>query len=186
MQKAMSRGGGGGMSWARAIILATGFFFISVIFLGQIPAFFSLAYTQAQLHTASQATLSLGLLAVGISLIAITTSFLFDPKPLARLVPAVFGLIGLGLSGLGVLGLGFVTVTRHQFFPDQTVVKVAGGTQTINWPDPAHGWFLNQYWFQPQSVDIGALSFISLFTGLGILSYVVLYRFHSQGKITPV
>jgi hypothetical protein len=186
MQNGLSRAGGGDMSWARAIILATGFFFISAIYLGQIPAFFGLAYTQAQLHTASQATLTLGLLALGIALIALTASFLYDPKPLTRLFPPLFGLVGLGLAGVGSLGMLFVLVTGHHYFPDQTISQApGGGTITTNWPDPSHGWFLSPTWFQPQSVDIGAISFVAFITGMGILTYVALYFPYSRGKLTP-
>lgn len=186
MQQTMNRTGGGEMSWARALVLATGFFFISVIFLGQIPSFFSLIVTQANLHTASQSFLSLGLLALGIALIAFTASFLFDTKPISRLLPPLFGLVGLGIMGLGILGMIFVTISRHPYFPDQTVVHSASGLQTINWPDPNHGWFLNAYWFQPQSVNIGAVSFVAFVTGGGIFSYALLYFFHARGKLTPI
>jgi hypothetical protein len=186
MQNGTASTGGSDMSWARAIVLATGFFFISAIYLGQIPAFFSLAYTQAQLHTASQATLSLGLLAAGLALIAITASFIYDPKPLSPLLPPLFGLIGVGLAGIGVIGMGFVFLTGHHFFPDQTVTVVNGNINTNNWPDPSHGWFLNQYWFQPQSVDIGSVSFIAFITGMGMLTYALLYYPWRNGKLTPV
>jgi hypothetical protein len=186
MQNGTASTGGSDMSWARAVVLATGFFFISAIYLGQIPAFFSLAYTQAQLHTASEATLSLGLLALGLALIAITASFLYDPKPVLPFLPPLFGLIGLGLAGIGVIGMGFVLLTGHHFFPDQTVTVVNGSVNTANWPDPSHGWFLNQYWFQPQSVDIGAISFIAFITGMGILTYAALYYPWRNGKLTPV
>ncbi len=186
MQNGLTRVGGNDMSWARAIILATGFFFISVIYLGQIPSFFGLAYTQAQLHTASQATLTLGLLALGIALIALTASFIYDPKPVSRLFPPLFGLVGLGLAGVGILGMLFTLVTGHHFFPDQTIsVAPGGGTLTTNWPDPSHGWFLNPAWFQPQSVDISAVSFVAFITGMGILTYAALWFPFSRGKLTP-
>ena len=185
MQHTMNRDGGGPMSWPRALVLATGFFFISVIFLGQIPSFFSLVFTQATLHTMSQSMLSLGLLSVGIALIAITASFLYDPKPLSRLFPPLFGLIGLVIMAAGVAAMFFVLTSGHEFFPDQTIVHTAAGLQQVNWPDPGHGWFLNQYWFQPQSVDIGAIGFVALVTGGGVLSYALLYYPYSRGQLTP-
>lgn len=186
MQNGTASTGGSDMSWARAIILATGFFFISAIYLGQVPAFFSLAYTQAQLHTASQTTLTLGLLAVGLALIAITASFLYDPKPVLGIFPALFGLIGLGLAGIGVLGMLFVFVSGHHFFPEQTVTLSNGNVILNNWPDPSHGWFLNPAWFQPESVDIGAVAFVAFITGMGILAYAALYYPWRNGKLTPV
>ncbi len=186
MQQTVNRTGGTDMSWARAVVLATGFFFIAVIFLGQIPAFFSLVFTQANLHTMSQSMLSLGLLSAGIALIALTASFLYDPKPVSGLFPPLFGLIGLGLMGLGTIGMLYVFISGHAYFPDQTVVHTANGLQTINWPDPSHGWFLNPYWFQPQSVDIGAVGFVLFVTGGGVLSYAALYFPYSRGRLTPV
>ena len=172
------------MSWARALVLATGFFFLSVIFLGQIPAFFELTSNQATLGRFSQSLLELGLLAGGMALIGITASFLYDPKPVSQLFRAVFGLLGLGLSAVGAVLMLFVFTTKHEYFPDQTVQNLGPGKSiTTNWPFPDHGWFLSSIWFQPQSVDMGAVGFILLFTGLGILSYVLLYGPYSKGKL---
>ncbi len=173
------------MSWPRAVILATGFFFISVIYLGQIPSFFSLVFTQANLHTMSQSMLSLGLLAAGLAVIAIAISFIYDPKPVLPFFPPLFGLIGAGITGAGVLGVLFVLTTRHQYFPDQTIQRVNGNTVITNWPDPAHGWLFRPYWFQPQSVDIGAISFVAIMIGGGLLSYALLYYPWKAGKLTP-
>ncbi len=91
------------------------------------------------------------------------------------------------MAALGGAGILFVLTTGHQYFPDQTIQRGAGGTiTTINWPDPAHGWFLNPNWFQPQTVDISAVALVVLFTGLGILSYAMLYYPWSRGRLTPV
>jgi len=185
MQQTTARTGGGDMSWPRAVILATGFFFISAIYLGQIPSFFSLVFTQANLHTMSQSMLTLGLLTVGLALIAIAISFMYDPKPVLPIFPPLFGLIGLGILGAGAVGVLFVLTTGHQYFPDQTIQRVNGNAHITNWPNPDHGWFLDPKWFQPQSVDIGAVSFVALMIGGGLLSYALLYYPWSRGKLTP-
>ena len=171
------------MSWARAMVLATGFFFISVIYLGQIPSFFELAATQATLSIFEQSMLNLGLLALGIALMGLTVSMLYDPKPVARIFVLAFGAAGAGLAVVGAGLMGFVYTSGHKYFPDQTVVGSGNNAKTINWPDVSHGWFLHQAWFQAKSVDIGAVGFIALFTGLGILSYAALSGLHQSGKL---
>ncbi len=175
------------MSWARAVILATGFFFLAVIYLGQIPAYFELASTQATLGRFEQTFLELGLLTGGLALIGITASFLFDPKPITKLFIPAFGLLGAVLAVAGAGLMLFVVTSGHEFFPDQTITSTGSGknlvTTVTNWPDPSHGWFLNPIWFQPQSVDIGAVGFVLLFTGAGILAYVALFLV--RDRLTP-
>src|SRR5260370_19306619 len=92
------------MSWARALVLATGFFFLAAILIAQVPGYF---YTVSSLGTLSrfeQGTLDLGLLAVGFGLICLEIAFLYDPRPL--LPPALFHLSRAGTSAARGLCLG--------------------------------------------------------------------------------
>ncbi len=173
----------GEMSWARAIVLATGFFFLSAIYLGQIPGFFQLASTQATLGLFSQVLLTLGLLALGLGLIGITAVFLYDPKPLTRLFVPLFALLGLVLLVAGAGLMIFTFVTGHHYLPDQTVIQ-GKPPQIINWPNPNQTYLFNPIWFQPQSIDIGAVGFVLLFTGGGIFGFAALQPLHMSGRLT--
>src|SRR5260221_4397373 len=96
------------MSWARALVLATGFFFLAAILIAQVPGYFYTVSTLGTLSRFEQGTLDLGLLAVGFGLISLEIAFLYDPRPL--LPPSLFALAagarrpsGGGFSGAGKL-----------------------------------------------------------------------------------
>lgn len=176
----------GEMSWARAIVLATGFFFLAAIYLGQIPGFYQLASTQATLGLFSQVLLTTALLSGGLALIGITATFLYDPKPLSRIFPLLFGLLGVGLMAAGGALLAFVLVSGHHFLPDQTISTPTPGQPAVvtNWPNPNQSYLFNSIWFQPQSIDLGAVGFVLLMTGGGVFGFAALYGPHSKGKLT--
>ena len=172
------------MSWARAIVLATGFFFLSAIYLGQIPGFFQLASTQATLGLFSQVLLNLGLLTVGLALIGITAAFLYDPKPASRLLVPLFGLLGLALIVAGVALIAFVFSTGHQYLPDQTFSGSGNSKVAINWPDPNQSYLFNSIWFQPKSIDLSGVGFVALMTGGGIFGFVALYPLQMARRLS--
>src|SRR5579859_4178692 len=87
------------MSWARAVVMATGFFFATAILLGQIPSYFYTISTLSTLTRFEQGTLDLGLLAVGFGLVSLEVSLLYDPKPL---IPwFLFAVAGLAIAAVG-------------------------------------------------------------------------------------
>jgi hypothetical protein len=160
------------LSWARALILSTGIFFLSIIYMGQIPGFFLLASTQSNLARMEQSMLSMGLLLVGIALIGFTASFLYDPKPISSILVGIFGLIGAGFAGIGGIILLLVfTGTWHKYLPDG------------NWPF-GQSYIFNPAWFQDQSIDLGSIGFVLFITGGGILTYVASYPFVRSGRLT--
>jgi len=57
------------MSWPRAMLIAVGFFFVTAIFLGQIPSYVYTVATLSTLQRLEQGFLSLGLLSLGIGLL---------------------------------------------------------------------------------------------------------------------
>ncbi len=184
MQQSQARDNGD-MSWARAIVLATGFFFLSAIYLGQIPGFFSLVFTQATLGRMEQSMLELGVLALGLGLIGITASMIYDPKPVTRLFVPLFGMLGLALMAVGAFFMMMVLTGQwHEFLPDQTVTVLGPGQINItNWPIPSQSYLFNPAWFQPQSIDIGALGFVLFAIGGGVFSTVALFPLHTSGKL---
>ena len=64
------------MSWARATVIAVGFFFLTAILLGQVPSFVFVVSTLSTLTRMEQSFLAMGLLALGIGMICFTVSFL--------------------------------------------------------------------------------------------------------------
>jgi hypothetical protein len=87
------------MSWARAVLIATGFFFITAILVGQLPSYIFTISTLSTLSRFEQGALDLGLLAVGFGMIAFAVVFLYDPKPI---VPwPLFAVVGLALLVVG-------------------------------------------------------------------------------------
>jgi hypothetical protein len=178
----------GDMSWARALLLATGLFFVIVIFTGQIPGFFELVATQATLGRMEQSLLELGLLSLGLALIGFTASFLYDPRPISPVFLGGFFLLGSAFAAAGAIMMYFVTTgTWHKYLPDQTVTSLgAGKTQITNWPNPNQPYLFNHAFFQPQSIDLGATGFVLLLTGAGILSYVLLYPLYQSGRLTRI
>lgn len=156
------------MSWARAVVIATGFFFIAAIFLGQIPSYVYTVATLSTLARLEQGFLSLGLLSLGIGLVAMEVSMLYDPKPL---VPwPLFALVGVVLTVVGV-GLLFAVFIG----PNN------GGVAQLL-PTRAQGPFISSIWFQPESVDLGGVGLVALLTGLGMASVAALNPWVLSGR----
>lgn len=166
------------MSWARALVLATGFFFLAAILIAQIPGYFYTISTLATLAPFEQGTLSLGLLAVGFGGIAMEIAFLYDPKPLFP--PELFALAGAVIAAIGGFFLYQVyTGSWHELLPD---VTTRNGTTTY-WPIANQSYLFNPIWFQVGSIDLIAVGMIGLLIGLGMLTYALLCRPVLAGKL---
>src|SRR5690349_25109957 len=70
------------ISWARALIFASGFFLIAAILLGQLPSVVYAEMTSATLQQFELLCLSLGFVGLGGFVIVQVIVLLFDPKPL--------------------------------------------------------------------------------------------------------
>ena len=82
------------MSWARAVVIAVGLFFLAAILLGQTPSYFFTISTLSKLTRLEQGFLDLGLLSIGLGFIALEIALLYDPKPI---IPwPLFAALGLG------------------------------------------------------------------------------------------
>src|SRR5215831_7712564 len=153
------------MSWARAIVIATGFFFITAILIGQIPSYVFTVSTLATLTSFEQGFLALGLLSLGLGLIALEISFLYDPKPL---IPwPLFAVAGLGLGAIGAILLFMVGVS---------------GTIPQFLPTAQDGYYIASFWFQPNSIDLVSVGLVALITGLGMLTVAVLNPWVLSGR----
>jgi hypothetical protein len=176
------------MSWARAVVIAVGFFFITGILLGQLPSFVFVVSTLSTLTRMEQSFLDMGLLALGIGLMCFTLSFLYDPKPLipwplffiGGMALAVVGLfmvyqVRVGIHANGIFGSGW-----SEYLPDKFVSKSG---QVSYWPSDNPGYLFHQAWFQPQSIDLSAIGIIALLTGLGIASLAALNPLVLSGRL---
>lgn len=163
------------MSWARAVIIATGFFFATAILLGQIPSYFYTISTLSTLTRFEQGTLDLGLLAVGFGLVSLEISLLYDPKPL---IPSfLFAGVGLVIAAIG----GYF------------LFQVNNGPASGGWPEflpskdfPTHGqsYLFNPAWFQAGSIDLTAVGMIAVLIGLAMFSFAVLARPVLSGRLS--
>src|SRR5262249_16309372 len=144
------------MSWARAVLIATGFFFITALLAGQLPSYIFFVATSSNLQLFEQGTLDLGLLAFGVGLLCLEISFLYDPKPL---IPCVlFALAGLGIATVGAFMLYQVSVGP-------------GGTNILGqpgWPAifPQNGYLIHPAWFQAGSIAPGGVGLVALAIGI--------------------
>lgn len=165
------------MSWARAVVMAVGFFFLAIMLVGQVPGYFFTISTLAKLTRFEQGFLATGLLSVGLGVIALEIALLYDPKPI---IPwPIFGIIGAGVTAIGAFFLFQIyTGVWHEYLPDAVIT-----TQTVNgapvstttyWPTPGQAWLLNPNWFQPQSIDLQMIGLLGLVIGLGMLVIAVL------------
>jgi len=159
------------ISWARALIFASGFFLIAAILLGQLPSVVYAEMTAATLEQFEQLCLSLGFVCLGSFAIVQVIVLLFDPKPLVR--PAIFTVLGVILTVAGfALSLWATTtgcvpnkdltqVTCNQYFPASTTYwnPILGG---------------NVLWFQPHAVDFVMIGLTILGVGLAMIFYSVL------------
>lgn len=163
------------MSWARAVIIATGFFFVTAILLGQIPSYFYTISTLSTLTRFEQGTLDLGLLAVGFGLVSLEVSLLYDPKPL---IPGfLFALVGIVIAAVG--GFFLYQVNNGpgaggwpEFLPSQ------------NFPTQGQSYLFNSAWFQAGSIDLTAVGIIALVVGLAMFSFAALNRPVLSGRLT--
>jgi hypothetical protein len=152
------------MSWARALVLATGFFFLAAILVAQVPGYFYTVSTLATLASFEQGTLDLGLLAVGMGLVAIEISFLYDPRPLFP--PALFALAGAAIAAAG----GFLLFQIYnQAFPALL---------------PVQGYLFHPAWFQKNSIDLRGVGMIAVLTGGAMALFAVLCRPVLAGRLS--
>jgi hypothetical protein len=153
------------MSWARAMVIAVGFFFLTAILVGQLPSYIFTISTASTLTHFEQGTLDLGLLALGFGLIALEVSFLYDPKPLIPWI--LFAVVG---AGIAIVGAFLLFQVWQGVWPQQI-------------PTEQQKYLLNPGWFQVGSIDISAVGMIALLTGLGMFSTAALTRPVLSGSI---
>ncbi|HEX8995927.1 MAG TPA: hypothetical protein VF812_07845 [Ktedonobacterales bacterium] len=171
------------MSWARAVAIAVGFFFLAAILLGQVPSYFFTVVTLAKLTRMEQGFLDLGLLSVGLGAIALEIALLYDVRPL---IPwPLFAIIGAGITAIGgFFDFQVFTGAWHEYLPDATTSAQAGGVITTTfWPNPSQSWLFNPIWFQPQSIDLQAIGLLGLVIGLGMFVIAVLTPSILSGRI---
>ena len=172
------------MSWARAILIATGFFFLTAIINAQLPSYILTVSTGATLAAFEQGTLALGLLALGIGLICFEITFLYDPKPL--LPWPLFAAVGGAMAAVGAflvyqVSVGLAGTSAFggsgwaEFLPAQT------GTNSY-WPSGT-SYLFNKAWFQVNSIDISAVGLIMILVGLGMFMFAALNPFALRGKL---
>jgi hypothetical protein len=177
------------MSWARAVVIAVGFFFVTAILLGQLPSFVFVVSTLSTLARMEQSFLAMGLLALGIGLMCLTLSFLYDPRPVlpwplffvGGAALAVVGLFVLYQVRVGIHTSGFFGTGWSEYLPDK-FVDVKSGTTTF-WPSDNPGYLFHPAWFQPQSIDLSAIGIIALLSGLGIASLAALNPLVLSGRL---
>ncbi|HYU72702.1 MAG TPA: hypothetical protein VEL31_08470 [Ktedonobacteraceae bacterium] len=164
MQQTQQQGASERISWARAMIFAIGFFFLSALLVGQIPSYINLQLTAASLQGMEIGSLGLGLVCLGGFAIIQVIVLLFDPKPLVP--PIIFTGLGtvLSLGGLAIVLLSSLTgcsatqTTCNQYFP----------TASSSWNPVLGGKVL---WFQPGAVDFVALGIAILAVGVAMIFY---------------
>ncbi|WIG60581.1 MAG: hypothetical protein OJF49_003329 [Ktedonobacterales bacterium] len=179
------------MSWARAVLIATGFFFLTAILIGQLPSYIFTISTLATLARFEQGTLALSLLAIGFGVIALEIAFLYDPKPL---IPwPLFALVGAGITAIGaffvyqvMVGISGTSVITgkpgwFEFLPGD--IRNPAGAHIRYWPVDGQAYLFHQAWFQPGSIDIAAVGYIALLIGLGMFFIAVLNPFVLSGRL---
>ena len=149
------------MSWARAIILAAGLFFVAMILMNQFPGYMYTVFTGARLTKFEQGMLDVALVSLGLAILLMTILFLFDPKPVVP--PFLVAGFGAVLFVVGLAGLILIAVTGHQYLPDSP-----------DFPAGTGGTLFGSIWFQAQSIDLEAISMIVMGTGFGVLVYALL------------
>lgn len=150
------------MSWARAIILATGLFFVAMILMNQFPGYMYTVFTGARLTKFEQGMLDVALVSLGLAILLMVVLFLFDPKPV--IPPVLVAGFGGVLFVAGLVGLILIAVTGHQYLPD-----------TPDFPAGTGGTLFGSTWgLQAQSIDLEAVSMILMGTGFGVLVYALL------------
>jgi hypothetical protein len=157
------------MSWARALVLATGFFFLAIVLIAQIPGYFYTVSTLATLARFEQGTLDLGLLALGFGVLCFEISMLYDPKPLV--FPELFAGLGVIIAGVGGALVGYVYFNPHPVSQPREFL-------------PATGYLFSPIWFQAQSIDISSVGLLGLLIGGGMFTIAILCRPILAGKLS--
>ncbi len=146
------------MSWVRAIILAAGLFFVTMILTSQFPGYVYTVVTGARLIRLEQGMLDVSLVSLGLAALLMVVLFLFDPKPI--IPPFLVTAGGAVLFVVGLVGMMLIYFTGHQFLPDNP-----------DFPSGTGGTLFGSIWLQAQSIDLLAISMIVMGTGFGILIY---------------
>jgi hypothetical protein len=149
------------MSWARAIVLAAGLFFVAMILTSQFPGYTYTVFTGARLTKFEQGMLDVSLVSLGLAILLMTVLFLFDPKPV--IPPALVAFGGAVLTAAGLIGLILIAISGHQYLPDSP-----------DFPAGTGGTLFGSIWLQAQSIDLEAVSMIVMGTGFGVLVYALL------------
>ncbi|HKS69830.1 MAG TPA: hypothetical protein VJQ45_05400 [Ktedonobacterales bacterium] len=171
------------MSWARAVVIAVGFFFLVAMLAAQLPAYMYTVSTLSTLARLEQGLLAMGLLAIGFGLIAFEIAFLYDPRPL---IPwPLFFLLGGGIAVVGAFILYQVTVGLgatgifgqgwYEFLPGAL-------SHGAPWPSGTP-YLFNPGWFQIGSIDLVAVGEIALLIGLGMLVIAILNPLILSGRL---
>ena len=161
------------MSWVRAIVLAAGLFFVTMILTSQFPGYVYTVVTGARLIRLEQGMLDVSLVSLGLAALLMVVLFLFDPKPIIS--PFFVTGVGILLFVAGLVGMLLVYFTGHQFLPD-----------TPDFPSGSGGTLFGSIWLQAQSIDLLAISMIVMGTGFGILVYgLIALTGHRQGLTGP-
>lgn len=174
------------MSWARAVVIAVGFFFLAAILIGQVPSYFFTISTLAKLTRLEQGFLDMALLSFGLGAIALEIALLYDPRPL---IPwPLFAALGVAIAAIGgYFDLQVFTGAWHEYLPDAvTTSQVVGGQAVISttyWPNPGQSWLLNPIWFQPQSIDLKAIGLLGMVIGMGMFVIALLTPSVLSGRI---
>ncbi len=157
------------MSWVRAIILAAGLFFITMILTSQLPGYVYTVTTGARLVHLEDGMLDIALVSLGLAVLLMVVLFLFDPKPIVP--PFLVAAFGLILFAIGLGGLIYVYASGHQFLPDSP-----------DFPAGTGGTLFGSIWLQAKSIDLEAISMIVLGTGFGTLLYGLIALASSSGQ----
>jgi hypothetical protein len=174
------------MSWARAVVMAVGFFFLAIILVGQVPGYFFTISTLSKLTRLEQGFIDMGLLSVGLGVIALEIALLYDPRPL---IPwPIFAVLGAGITAIGAFfDFQVFTGAWHEYLPDAiTATQVVNGKNVISttyWPIPGQSWLLAPIWLQPQGIDLKAIGLLGLVIGPGILIIALLTPSILSGRI---
>ncbi len=149
------------MSWVRAIVLAAGLFFVTMILMNQLPGYIYTVVTGARLVRMEQGMLDLALVSLGLAVLLMVVLFLFDPKPIVP--PFLVAAFGAVLFVAGLVGMILISVTGHQFLPDDP-----------DFPAGTGGTLFGSIWLQARSIDLLAISMIVMGTGFGVLVYALI------------
>src|SRR5260370_14877382 len=147
------------MSWARAISIATGFFFVTAILTGQLPGYVFTTSTLSTLAQFEQGMLDLALLAIGIGVLCFEISFLYDPKPLIPWI--LFAVLGLGATAVGLFLVYMVSLGQ----PGTTIFRQPGWPEFLpsaNWPTPGQSYLFHPAWFHLNTIHLPPLAPIAI------------------------